>query len=91
MENHLPKNNAVSLVDVTSMYAVLSVVGPKAKPLIEEFTGRDDLTNLPPKSFTTLDIGYASGVIVAAVTQSGQPGNICVKNMSVNNKFIMMS
>lgn len=38
MENHLPQDNSVTLQDVTSMYTVLSVVGPKAKDLIQVST-----------------------------------------------------
>lgn len=35
MENHLPADNSVSLKDVTSMYTVLTVVGPKAIKLLQ--------------------------------------------------------
>jgi len=72
LENHLPEDNSVGLQDVTSMYTVLSVVGPKSKDLIEELSGED--MAMTPFTFKEANVGYASGVMVMAVTNTGEPG-----------------
>jgi glycine cleavage system aminomethyltransferase T len=41
MNNHLPSDNSVALQDVTSMYTVLSVAGPKSRDLMQEMTHSD--------------------------------------------------
>jgi 4-methylaminobutanoate oxidase (formaldehyde-forming) len=41
MTNHLPSDNSVALQDVTSMYTVLSVAGPKSRDLMQEMTHSD--------------------------------------------------
>ena len=41
MENHLPGDSSVNISDVTSMYTVLTVAGPKAKELIQELSNND--------------------------------------------------
>lgn len=35
MENHLPADNSIDFQDVTSLYTVISVVGPKSKDLMQ--------------------------------------------------------
>lgn len=72
MENHLPKDNSVGLQDVTSMYTVLSIAGPKSKDLMEELSGED--MNIPNFTYREINVGYASGVMVMAVTNTGEPG-----------------
>jgi len=72
MENHLPEDNSVGLQDVTSMYTVLSIAGPKSKDLMEELSG-EDLT-MHPFTYKEVNVGYASGVMVMAVTNTGEPG-----------------
>ena len=72
MENHLPKDNSVGLQDVTSMYTVLSIAGPKSKDLMEELSGED--MGLQPFTYREINVGYASGVMVMAVTNTGEPG-----------------
>jgi len=72
MENHLPEDNSVGLQDVTSMYTVLSIVGPKSKDLMEELSGED--MNMHPFTYKEVNVGYASGVMVMAVTNTGEPG-----------------
>merc|ERR1719309_1324338 len=72
MENHLPHDNSVSLQDVTSMYTVLSIAGPKSKDLMEELSGED--MTMHPFTYKEVNVGYASGVMVMAVTNTGEPG-----------------
>ena len=72
MENHLPEDNSVGLQDVTSMYTVLSLAGPKSKDLMEELSGEN--MNIAPFTYRELNVGYASGVMVMAVTNTGEPG-----------------
>jgi pyruvate dehydrogenase phosphatase regulatory subunit len=72
MTNHLPKDNSVNLHDVTSMYAVLSVAGPKSKDLMQQMT-RSDMS-MPPFTYKYVNMGYASGIMVLAVTQTGEAG-----------------
>lgn len=72
MDNHLPEDNSISLQDVTSMYTVLSLVGPKSKDLMEEMSGSD--MTMQPLTFKEINVGYASGVMVLAVTNTGEPG-----------------
>jgi len=72
MENHLPEDNSVGLQDVTSMYTVLSIAGPKSKDLMEELSGED--MTMHPFTYKEVNVGYASGVMVMAVTNTGEPG-----------------
>jgi len=72
LENHLPEDNSVGLQDVTSMYTVLSIVGPKSKDLMEELSGED--MAMTPFTYREANVGYASGVMVMAVTNTGEPG-----------------
>jgi len=72
MENHLPEDNSVGLQDVTSMYTVLSIAGPKSKDLMEEMSGSD--MTMHPFTYREVNVGYASGVMVLAVTNTGEPG-----------------
>lgn len=41
MARHLPSDNSVQISDVTSMYTVLHVIGPKTKDLLSELTDED--------------------------------------------------
>ncbi len=72
MEKHLPVDASVSVQDVTSMYTVLTVAGPKAKDMMQEITSSD--MKMTPFSFKYLNMAYASGVMAVAVTQTGEPG-----------------
>ena len=72
MENHLPEDNSVGLQDVTSMYTVLSLVGPKSKDLMEELCG--EKMDIIPFRYREVNVGYGSGVMVMAVTNTGEPG-----------------
>ena len=72
MENHLPEDNSVGLQDVTSMYTVLSLAGPKSKDLMEDLC--EEKMDMIPFTYREVDVGYASGVMVMAVTNTGEPG-----------------
>jgi len=72
LENHLPNDNSVGLQDVTSMYTVLSIAGPKSKDMMEELSGED--MDIPAFTYREVNVGYASGVMVMAVTNTGEPG-----------------
>ena len=72
LENHLPYDNSVGLQDVTSMHTVLSIAGPKSKDLMEELSGED--MDMPLFTYREVNVGYASGVTVMAVTNTGEPG-----------------
>merc|ERR1719147_465707 len=72
MENHLPEDNSVGLQDVTSMYTVLSLAGPKSKDLMKELSGES--MSMHPFTYKEVNVGYASGVMVMAVTNTGEPG-----------------
>ncbi|XP_015598791.1 pyruvate dehydrogenase phosphatase regulatory subunit, mitochondrial [Cephus cinctus] len=72
MSRHLPSDHSVGLNDVTSKYTVINVVGPKATELLSEFSNSDiDLTAFTYKS---VNVGYASDVMVMAFTHTGEPG-----------------
>jgi hypothetical protein len=52
------------------MYTVLSIAGPKSKELMDEMTGTD--MTMHPFTYREVNVGYASGVMVLAVTNTGQ-------------------
>lgn len=72
MEKNLPNDGSISFNDVTSMYTVLNVVGPKSKELMIELTK----TNMCIPSFTCkeMNVGYASEVMVMGFNNTGEPG-----------------
>ena len=72
MEQHLQGFKSVSLQDITSMYTVLTLVGPKAKDLMSEMCETE--INLQPFTFRFFNMSYASGVMAVAITQTGEPG-----------------
>jgi pyruvate dehydrogenase phosphatase regulatory subunit len=72
MQTHLEGFKSVSLQDVTSMYTVLTLVGPKAKDLMQEMCETE--MTMPPFTFRFFNMSYASGVQSLAVTQTGEPG-----------------
>jgi len=41
MKRHLPTDYSVQLTDVTSMFTVLLVIGPKSKELLSQLTDSD--------------------------------------------------
>lgn len=72
LENHLQGFKSVSLQDITSMYTVLTLVGPKAKDLMAEMCETE--IDLAPLTFRFFNMSYASGVMAMAITQTGEPG-----------------
>ena len=72
MNRHLPSKSLVDLNDVTSMYTVINVVGPKASELLNELCNTD--MTLPPFSYKKVNVGYASDVMVMSFTHTGEPG-----------------
>lgn len=72
MSRHLPSDHSVNLNDVTSMYTVINVVGPKSNQLLSEMSNAK--VNISPFTFQYLNISYVSDVMVMAFTHTGEPG-----------------
>ncbi|XP_061497155.1 pyruvate dehydrogenase phosphatase regulatory subunit, mitochondrial isoform X2 [Anopheles gambiae] len=72
MSRNLPTDASVQLNDVTSMYTVINVVGPKSTLLMSELSNSD--VRLAPFSYRKLNIGYASDVMIMSFTHTGMPG-----------------
>ncbi|XP_054720684.1 LOW QUALITY PROTEIN: pyruvate dehydrogenase phosphatase regulatory subunit, mitochondrial-like [Uloborus diversus] len=72
MKRHLPKDGSISLRDVTSMYTVLNIVGPKSKELMCELTRTE--MDLPGFTCKKINVGYAGEVLVMAFNNTGEPG-----------------
>ncbi|KFB43900.1 AGAP002217-PA-like protein [Anopheles sinensis] len=72
MSRNLPTDGSVMLNDVTSMYTVINVVGPKSTPLMSELSNSD--VRLAPFTYKKLNIGYASDVMIMSFTHTGMPG-----------------
>ncbi len=74
IERHIGPDEHASLVDVTGAWSVISVMGPKAQPLLESLSsdslGRDAL---PFAHVATIDVGYAR-VRAARMSYVGGPG-----------------
>lgn len=49
MSKHLPSDNSVQFNDVTSMYTVLLIIGPKSHELLSQLTDED--MRLPPLTY----------------------------------------
>ncbi|KAH1023474.1 hypothetical protein HUJ04_012674 [Dendroctonus ponderosae] len=64
--------NRVDLNDLTSMYTVLNVVGPKSTQLLSELSNSD--VKVAPFSYMKVNVGYASDVMVMSFTHTGEPG-----------------
>lgn len=41
LKDHLPKDESIQLADITDMYTVVNVIGPKAGALISELSQSD--------------------------------------------------
>ena len=74
IERHIGDDQHAALVDVTSAYSVLSVMGPRAEALLRELSG-DDLSKsaLPFSTTKIIDVGYAR-VRAARMSYVGGPG-----------------
>ncbi|MDE0059216.1 MAG: FAD-dependent oxidoreductase [Defluviicoccus sp.] len=61
LRRHVPKGSRATVTDVTSAYAVLSVMGPRARDLLSRVTGADLGNNaFPFASSREIDIGYTT-------------------------------
>jgi 4-methylaminobutanoate oxidase (formaldehyde-forming) len=79
IERHIRDDEHASLVDVTSAYSILSLMGPRAEALLSRLS-RDDVSKaaLPPGATRTIDIGYARAR-AARISYVGGPGyELCV-------------
>jgi 4-methylaminobutanoate oxidase (formaldehyde-forming) len=74
IERHVGENEFAALVDVTSAYSVISLMGPKSEALLRTL-GPDDLskTGLPLRTTAEIDVGYAR-VRAARMSYVGGPG-----------------
>ena len=74
IERHIDDDEHASLVDVTSAYSVLSVMGPKAEALLRRLSPHDfSKTNFPFSTSADIDVGYAR-VRAARMSYVGGPG-----------------
>ncbi|WP_425406486.1 GcvT family protein [Hwanghaeella sp.] len=74
ISRNIPKGMNAQLVDVTSAYSVLSLMGPKARDILQEVT-RDDVSNDAFKFGTARTIGIAGCPVHALrVTYVGELG-----------------
>lgn len=51
LEDHLPKDESIQLADITSMYTVVNVIGPKAGALISELSQSNVELNVQPFTY----------------------------------------
>jgi 4-methylaminobutanoate oxidase (formaldehyde-forming) len=74
IERHIDPHEFAALVDVTSAYSVISLMGPKSQALLGAL-GRDDLSksSLPFSMTAEIDVGYAR-VRAARMSYVGGPG-----------------
>jgi glycine cleavage system aminomethyltransferase T len=79
IERHIGANEHASLVDVTSAYSILSLMGPHAEALLRQLSG-DDLSKdgMPFATTRMIDVGYAR-MRAARMSYVGGPGyELCV-------------
>lgn len=62
----------VTVADITSMYTVLSVVGPKSRDLLTLLSNAD--LNFFGHMAKEVHLGYASDVLILSFTHMGEPG-----------------
>ena len=74
IERHIGESERAALVDVTSGWSVISVMGPKAEPLLRRLSP-DDLTKggMPFATAKEIDVGHAR-VRAARMSYVGGPG-----------------
>jgi len=72
LRRHLPPGSTTTVVDVTSSYAVLGVMGPSSRTLLSRLT-RSDLDDFPFATSREIDLGYAS-VRATRMTYVGELG-----------------
>jgi len=72
IRRHLPPGSATRVVDLTSAYAVLGVMGPSSRELLSRLT-RADLVDFPFATSREIDLGYAT-VRATRMTYVGELG-----------------
>jgi glycine cleavage system aminomethyltransferase T len=79
IERHIDADEHAVLVDVTSAYSIVSVMGPKAEALISSLSADDvSRAGLPFGATRDIDVGYAR-VRAARMSYVGGPGyELCV-------------
>jgi 4-methylaminobutanoate oxidase (formaldehyde-forming) len=74
IDQHLPSDGSVTIKDMTSAYAVINVIGPRSRDLIQQLTGADVSNDgFPFGTCKSLTIGYAP-VLAYRVTYVGELG-----------------
>lgn len=66
------EDSSVKLLDQTSLYTVINIVGPKALKLMSELTNSD--VDLPPFRYKKVNVGFASDILLMSYTHTGEPG-----------------
>lgn len=54
LKDHLPKDESIQLTDITSMYTVVNVIGPKAGALIAELSQSAVELNVQPFTYKVM-------------------------------------
>lgn len=54
LKDHLPKDESIQLTDITSMYTVVNVIGPKAGALISELSQSAVELNVQPFTYKVI-------------------------------------
>jgi glycine cleavage system aminomethyltransferase T/glycine/D-amino acid oxidase-like deaminating enzyme len=72
VRRHLPPDSRTSIVDVTSSYAVLGVMGPSSRTLLSRLS-RADLDDFPFATSREIDLGHAT-VRATRMTYVGELG-----------------
>lgn len=72
MRRQITSEACVSVSDVTSMYTVLSIVGPKSREMLSLMCNTN--LNFRGHMAKEVNIAYASGVIALSFTHMGEPG-----------------
>ncbi len=74
LENNMPDDGTVYLKEVTSAYAVINVIGPKSRELLEKTTNGDlSNSNFPFGTCSSFTVGYAP-VVSFRMTYVGELG-----------------
>ena len=63
------------MIQVTSMYSALNVIGPKAQELLQEVTDTPlDRKNFSSMTAKEINVAYASGIKALRLTHTGEDG-----------------
>ncbi|XP_050361325.1 pyruvate dehydrogenase phosphatase regulatory subunit, mitochondrial isoform X1 [Nymphalis io] len=86
LKRHLPRNGAVTLSDVTSMYTAICILGPFTRSVLSELTDTDLApSNFPFFTFKELDVGLANGIRAMNLTHTGELGYV----LYIPNEFAL--